>query len=88
MIVVSRMRGVGSVQIDAPYSRSMIFPPNRARVASAMRASGGWTQTQRLNGLRGRGLGALAVPTWAPWLAGGLAVGGAAGYFFFRKKRK
>lgn len=84
MIVVSQVRGMGNMEIQAPYSRTNIFPPNRARVAAARRAAGGWSQVQALNGL---GQLPAGIPSWAPWLVGGLAVGGAAGFLYFRKRK-
>ena len=87
MVVVSRLkgRGMGDVRYPAPWSRTMIYPPNRERVAVAQQAAGGWTQVTRLQGLGQMALPVL--PTWA-WVLGGLAVGGAATYAFFRMRKR
>lgn len=86
MIVVSRkMAGLGDYTLEHPQSRSMVYPPNRSRVAHAAAASGNWTYATRLNGL-----GALTdnLPTWLPYLAGGVAVGALGAYLLKRRKRR
>jgi hypothetical protein len=86
MIVVSRQsRGnYGMGQLEAARSRSMIYPPNRARLSAAKQAAGGWTNIQ-LRGL-GQGEGFMAqVPQWAWWAGGGLAAGLVAGFLFLKK---
>jgi hypothetical protein len=87
MVVVNRLRGrgMGNVELQHPWSRTMIYPPNRARVATARQAAGGWTQVTRLNGL-----GQMAIPvlpTWA-WIAGGLAAGGVATFAFLKMRKR
>lgn len=87
MIVVSDTRGLGYGHIDHPRSRSMIYPPNRARVAQAQAAAGGWTHVVPTRGLRGLGI-LDAVPSWVLYGLGGIALGGAVGYFVIGKRRK
>ena len=76
MVVMERVQGLHGLG----NSRTMVYPPNRARVAAAQRAAGNWAQATPL-----RGLGMLdRVPTWAWWLAGGVVAGGAA-YWLLKK---
>lgn len=76
---------MGEGDRSSPWSRTMVYPPNRARVATAQQAAGGWAQVTRLNGL-----GAMAIPvlpTWA-WIAGGLAAGGVATFAFLKLRKR
>lgn len=76
------------------------FMPNMANtVENARRATVGYHQIQRLNGLDGQagqvgfyGMGEgesflSKIPTWAYWAAGGVAAGAAVGYLVWRKKK-
>lgn len=75
--------------IPAPFSPTMRSAYAQRQVSDAMAASGNWVQIAPAG--RGmQGLGAAwtdSIPTWAPWLAGGLVLAGIAGFFVFRKKR-
>lgn len=81
MVVMNPVRGV-SADIQHPFSRTGAFAPNRAMIAHLRADTGDRISMQRLNG----GFGAVEVPSWTWWAAGGLAAGAVAGYFLFKKK--
>lgn len=83
MIVATPLRGQDPVLLS-PRSRTM-YNPLTARVVEEMRAQATSPRLQ-VAPLRG-GFGAVDIPEWAYWLAGGLAAGvavGAAVYFVKR----
>ena len=80
---------------DHPNSKTMVYPPNRARVARAQQEAGSWTDVQPYgastgaHGLRRMtgyaGLGAMDdVPKWVWWGGGGLVAGLVAGWLFIK----
>jgi len=87
MIVVSNTRGLGYGHIDHPRSRSMIYPPNKARIARAQAAAGDWTHVVQTRGLRGLGF-LSSVPSWVLYGLAGIAAGGVVGYFVLGRKRR
>lgn len=102
MVVVSRTNGLGQ-GAHAP-SRTMVFPPAPSRLHMAQQAAGGWAQMgpaprgytglgyQRyptgLGRYGYRGLGAVTVPQWVWWGAGGLALGVGAMFVASRMKKR
>ncbi len=74
----------------SPISRTMVVPGAMEKVAAARAEATGWRTIPSNRGIQGLGggLGAMTMPGWIPWAAGGLVVGGVVAFFVFRKKRK
>jgi LPXTG-motif cell wall-anchored protein len=73
----------GALQVESARSRTGMYPPNQA-VLNQLRTE---AESQRLTATRLSGLGAIDVPEWAWYAAGGVAIGAVAGYFLLKRKR-
>lgn len=85
MVVIDRApAGLGNFQLEAPFSRTAVWPGAKNTVANARREAGNWTVVAPAGGMRGLGAFSLTgVPLWA-WGVGGVLLGGAAVYFLVR----
>ncbi len=90
MVVVTQLNGLrGATQVTPPG----VLPDPASTVNTALQASGGWTQIQRLNGLRGAGLGNMGE-WWDQyrglvlWGSIGLIAGAVAGRVIMTRKKR
>jgi hypothetical protein len=92
MVVITRRRAPRSQFTlgQVANSPTMSLPGSKERVNAARIAAGEWTtaypvghRSPMLNKSL-RGLGATAIPAWAPWAVGGVVLGGIVGWLVLK----